>query len=106
MSACFQDKPDLTPYTVRPNQVPLDEMNKRVADLGGEERRWAEASLAQDLAEPDRADDDTLNRILWHAARPGTPYPAALAGAHGKGLKAAGLKLDRTGVAARDDDDD
>jgi Phosphoesterase family len=110
MSDCFRPdaKPDLTPYTVRPNQVPLDEMNKRVADLGGEERKWAEASLAQYLAEPDRADDDTLNRVLWHAARGGAPYPAELAGAHGKGLKAAGLKLDRRGGAAagRDDDDE
>jgi hypothetical protein len=110
MSDCFKPdaKPDLTPYTVRPNQVPLDEMNKRVADLGGQDRKWAEASLAQYLAEPDRVDDDTLNRVLWHAARGDSPYPAELAGAHGKGLKAAGLKLDRRGGAAvgRDDDDD
>jgi hypothetical protein len=42
----------------------------------------------------DPADEDDLNRILWHAAKGlDAPYPADLAGAHGRGLKALGLKL-------------
>ena len=50
----------------------------------------------------DQADEDTLNRILWHSVKGvNAPYPAHLAGAHGKGLKSLGLRLGGDGV---DDD--
>ncbi|HRT07866.1 MAG TPA: bifunctional YncE family protein/alkaline phosphatase family protein [Candidatus Paceibacterota bacterium] len=101
MTHCFSDKPDWTPYQCRPNQIPLDEMNKPLAALEGDERHWALQSLAQPFDEVDRADEDTLNRILWHSVKGvDTPYPAHLAGAHGKGLKALGLVLN-----GEDDDD-
>jgi hypothetical protein len=53
---------------------------------------------------PDEANEDSLNRVLWFAARPDDPYPAELAGAHGKGLARLHLKLDAKAKA--DDDDD
>jgi hypothetical protein len=77
-------------------------MNKPAAQLQGLELYWAEQSLAQPLDQVDQADEDTLNRIIWHSVKGvDTPYPAMLAGAHGKGLKQ--LKLSLTG---RDDEDD
>jgi hypothetical protein len=39
------------------------------------------------------ADEDTLNRILWHAVKGvGAPYPSHLAGGHGRGLKELRLR--------------
>ena len=76
MRACFQATPDLSPYTAVPNRIPLDEMNKPLKKLTGQALHWAKKSLELPLDEPDEADEDTLNRILWHAMRgDGVPYP-------------------------------
>ena len=56
-------------------------MNPALKKLEGQALHWAEKSLALNLEEGDKADEDTLNRILWHAMRGyGTPYPEAFAG--------------------------
>jgi hypothetical protein len=56
-----------------------------------------------DFSEPDRINEDSFNRVLWHASMGiDSPYPAQFAGAHGRGLKA--LKLKAT-VLKNDDDD-
>jgi YVTN family beta-propeller protein len=82
MRDCFQEQTDLTPYTSIPNKVALDEMNQPLNQLKGQALRWAEESLKLDLDEADEADEDTFNRILWHAAHgDGKPYPEAYAGA-------------------------
>ena len=47
-----------------------------------------------DFRGPDRIDDDLFNRVLWQASRGDAAYPSEFAGAHGKGLKRLGLKLD------------
>ena len=95
MTACFTEKPDFTPYTALPNRIPLDELNPPLNALSPQERHWAEASLRLPLDKPDRAKEDTLNRILWHAVKGAdTPYPAEFAGSHGKGLAARGLVLE------------
>ncbi|MEQ1935176.1 MAG: phosphoesterase, partial [Fimbriimonadaceae bacterium] len=91
MGALFQEKADNTPYTVRSNLIPLDEMNKPRGTLSSFERKWADLSAKQDLSRPDAIEDDTMNRILWHDARGNEPYPEAYSGAHGKGLKKRGL---------------
>ena len=92
MTTCFQDTPDFTPYTARPANIPLDQLNPPEEALAGPARHWAAQSLAQNFDEVDAGDEDTLNRILWFAMKgSGAPYPAHLAGAHGKGL--AALKL-------------
>lgn len=76
MRHCFQDKPDLTPYVCLPNQIPLDEMNPELKSLKGKALYWARKSMELNLEEGDKADEDTLNRILWHATRGyDTPYP-------------------------------
>jgi hypothetical protein len=87
MKECFTTKPDLRPFTSLPNRVPLDEMNPPVSALKGKARRWAELSRRLPLERVDAADEDDLNRILWHAMKGvNAPYPKAFAGAHGKGL--------------------
>jgi YVTN family beta-propeller protein len=78
---CFQERPDLRPYVYLPNEIPLDRMNLPAKTLTGQARHWAEKSLELDFTDADRADEDTLNRILWHAQR-GTdsPYPERFVG--------------------------
>jgi YVTN family beta-propeller protein len=76
MASCFADKPDFTPYQTVPNRIPLDEMNPPLAALSGAQRYWAMKSLALPLDDVDEADEDTLNRILWHSMKGfDTPYP-------------------------------
>jgi YVTN family beta-propeller protein len=100
MRGCFTDKGDLKPFTALANRVPLDKMNPKKVALSGPSRKLAEQSDRQDFSEPDRADENTLNRVIWHAAKGvDAAYPTEFAGAHGKGLK--GLKL-----KPGDDDDD
>jgi len=95
MTECFTRKPDFTPYKALAVKTPLDELNPPMKKLQGAARAWAERSLAQDLTRPDRIQEDTWNRILWFAQKGEAAYPAHLAGAHGTGLKARGLRLDR-----------
>jgi hypothetical protein len=76
MHGCFQAKADLTPFACLPSKVPLDEMNPPLKALRGKALYWAQKSLELNLDEGDKADEDTLNRILWHAVRGyDTPYP-------------------------------
>jgi hypothetical protein len=69
LRACFQDRPDLRPFAARSSEVPLDELNPPLAALSGARLDWARKSLELPLDDVDEADEDTLNRILWHAAR-------------------------------------
>lgn len=78
LSACFTDTPDLTPYTVHPNNIALDVMNPPFSSLRGAERAWVKRSLALNWSGPDRADPAELNQILWHNLHVNpTPYPFA-----------------------------
>jgi hypothetical protein len=65
----FQAQADLTSYTARAAQVPLLEMNPPAAKLKGRARYWAEKSMQQNFVRVDAADEETLNRILWHAMK-------------------------------------
>ena len=70
MTACFVDRPDFTPYQAVPNRIPLDRLKPQLTAIKySRQLLWAKASLAQPLDEIDRADKNTLNRILWFAAR-------------------------------------
>ncbi|MDB5335614.1 MAG: Phosphoesterase family protein [Planctomycetaceae bacterium] len=70
MTACFTDTPDFTPYDSVPNRIPLDRMNPQLSEIKNPRQlHWAKMSLAEPLEEIDEADEDTLNRILWFAAR-------------------------------------
>ena len=96
METCFVDAPDFAPYDALPNRVPLDEMNPDLGALQGKQLHWAQESIDQPFEEFDAADEDTLNRILWHAMQGvDAPYPDRMAGAHGAGLASRGLS--RTG---------
>lgn len=79
MYSCFAGKFDLTPYTARPNQIPLDQTSGKNYGAGF------------DLSKPDLVDDKKFNRAIWAQTMPGKPYPAEFEGAHGKGLAARGL---------------
>jgi YVTN family beta-propeller protein len=95
MTDCFTDAAVPTPYAALPNNIPLDELNPPKEKLGAKELHWAELSLAQNFEKVDRADEDSLNRIIWHSVKGvDAPYPADFAGAHGKGLAALGLAFD------------
>jgi YVTN family beta-propeller protein len=75
LRGCFTDRPDPTPYTAAKNRIPLDEMNRPVEKLEGKAKAFALKSLELDFDEEDRADEDTLNRILWFSVRGDVPYP-------------------------------
>jgi DNA-binding beta-propeller fold protein YncE len=77
MTDCFTATPDFAPFDAVPNQVPLDQMNPAARALADPVlRRDALVSGRLNFREPDKAPEDVLNRILWHATR-GTsdPYP-------------------------------
>jgi YVTN family beta-propeller protein len=76
MESLFSDKADLTPYTVQPNLIPLDEMNPSPSALTGLRRDWAIASTQMDFSHPDAADEELLNRAIWYSTKGfDKPYP-------------------------------
>ena len=76
MSDCFTGQSDFSPYVSVPNNIPLDEMNKPLSSLSGRELHFAKKSMLPVFDRVDTGNDDLLNRILWHAAKGNTPYPA------------------------------
>ena len=75
MFSVFTSKPDFTPYTARPNQIRLDEMNPPLAGLTGLQLEMAKFSLSVDSSEPDSAPADVMNRAIWHSVKGfDTPY--------------------------------
>lgn len=75
MTAVFTDKPDFTPFTHRPANLRLDELNPPARALRGEARKLAEACDALDWSDVDRADASVVARAVWHSQRPGQPFP-------------------------------
>ncbi|MCA8948200.1 MAG: bifunctional YncE family protein/alkaline phosphatase family protein [Planctomycetes bacterium] len=79
MTDCFVAEPDLTPYVAVENNIPLNRLNAALDRLEGPARRDALASLELDLDEVDEADEETFNRILWHAIKGhDTAYPVGM----------------------------
>jgi YVTN family beta-propeller protein len=64
----FASTPDLKPYEPIQPSVDLHELNPPNTDA-------AKKSAMLDWSSPDAADEDTLNRILWAAAKGDVPYP-------------------------------
>ena len=77
MGDCFTDAADLTPYAAVPSNVPLDQMNPEdKKTMTKQQVRDALASEKMNFSVPDKAPEDTLNRILWRAMRgEKVPYP-------------------------------
>jgi hypothetical protein len=75
---CFTDRPDVTPYTKVPNNIPLDERNPgaKVGAMSREDEFWTAKTLSLDWSEIDAPDPYWLNRINWYSIFRGTrPYP-------------------------------
>ena len=76
MQDCFTEKADFKPYKALKNNIPLDQINPRLQSLSGDALYWAKKSMEQDLDDFDRIDEDTFNRIIWHAVKGyDRPYP-------------------------------
>jgi hypothetical protein len=89
MRDLFTTTPDLRPYDVQPNQVPLDEMNpgSTPADPASApvtmtpmQKQWVDASDGMKFTDPatppDQADWNVLSHAIWYATKGyDTPYP-------------------------------
>jgi YVTN family beta-propeller protein len=75
MFDCFSH--DKTPYayTCTPNIIPLNKMNKPLAELRGKEAYYARLSANQVFKDVDGGEDDLMNRILWFQAKGEEKYP-------------------------------
>ena len=97
MTECFQATPDYTSYTHLPTNIALNEMNPDKKDMKSKaEIRLAPKTEKLDFSRPDRIDDDALmfSKYVWATIHGDKPFPAQYFGAHGKGLKKLGLKID------------
>lgn len=69
MQDCFTDTPDFTPYIARPNQIPLTEMNPKIATLRGAQKHWARESMKIPLDDVDMGDAKVFSRVLWYSVK-------------------------------------
>ncbi|HEU0185936.1 MAG TPA: bifunctional YncE family protein/alkaline phosphatase family protein [Blastocatellia bacterium] len=69
----FRDEADLRPYQAVAPDVALDNLIVAPA-RDARTAYWMKRSQEQNLAKPDQADADTLNRVIWFSAR-GDSYP-------------------------------
>jgi len=80
MFKCFTDKPSSFVYTLLPNQIPLNEMNKQMSLLKGKDLYYARQSLRPEFEHIDGGNDDLMNRIIWNANKGNLHYPKKFAG--------------------------
>jgi len=80
MFDCFSATPDLTPFQSVPNQIPLNEMNKSLAELKGTALHYAKKSLEPQFDHIDSGDDDLFNRIIWFAMKGKEQFPKKYSG--------------------------
>lgn len=71
----FSENKTSVRYTCLPNIIPLNEMNRPVAELTGKAKQYAKLSSTQAFKEIDNGNDDLMNRILWFDARGEEAYP-------------------------------
>jgi len=83
MFDCFEETPNLQPFISVPANVPLDQMNPgSVAMKDPLLKQLAQWSEEMNFEQVDRAPEDRLNRVLWHAMRGSqAPYPQWAIGA-------------------------
>ena len=83
MHSVFTGEADTSQYGALTPKVALDEMNPALRSLDGRRLWAARQSLAMNWLHPDDIREDTLNRILWWAAKGyETPYPRLAANRH------------------------
>ena len=73
---CFTDKKAEYTYTHVPNLIPLDSMNRPLAELKGRASHYARLSAASVFKDVDGGEDDMMNRILWFDAKGNEKYPS------------------------------
>ncbi|HTE23812.1 bifunctional YncE family protein/alkaline phosphatase family protein [Flavitalea sp.] len=103
MTECFQQNPDYTTYNSLTPSIPINEMNPpRQAIKHKTTARLAPFTEKMDFSRPDLIDKDALifSEYVWSTIHGDKPFPRKYFGAHQKGLKALGLK-----VNPKDDDD-
>jgi DNA-binding beta-propeller fold protein YncE len=79
IDSCFNETPDLTPYTHVPNRVPLGSPNpgRTAKAMTPAQKYWQAKSDSLDWSHIDGANSYWLNRIIWASTHPdGTPFPA------------------------------
>lgn len=69
MHECFTSRPDFTPFTARPNNIPLNEMNPKLSTLTSKQSYWAKKSMEIPLEDYDLSDGRILSRILWYSVK-------------------------------------
>ncbi|HEV2483226.1 MAG TPA: alkaline phosphatase family protein [Puia sp.] len=72
---CFTSQKSSYTYTFVPNRIPLDKMNRPLAELKGKAANYARLSATQAFKDVDDGDDDLMNRILWFYAKGEEKYP-------------------------------
>ncbi len=100
MFECFTNTPDFTAFNALPNNINL--VSGGTAQLSPKARYYARKVKKMDFSKPDRLDEDTFNRYIWHSIKGDTRYPAEFVGGHGKGLKQLGLVLEGSGKEGDD----
>ncbi|MBZ5857601.1 bifunctional YncE family protein/alkaline phosphatase family protein [Flavihumibacter profundi] len=66
---CFTDKPNFTPFTALPNQIPLNEMNPKITQLKGKQKYWAKESMKIPLGDVDLGDMEVFSRVSWYSVK-------------------------------------
>jgi hypothetical protein len=97
MTDCFKENPDYTGYTSLTPAVAINEMNPPRNKIGSKtEARLAPLTEKMDFSKPDLIDKNALifSEYIWSTIYGDKPFPKEYFGAHGKGLKALGLKAD------------
>jgi len=105
MTECFQQSADYTAYNSLAPSVPINELNPAIETMKSKTTaRLAPLTRRMDFSKPDLIDRDALlfSEYVWSTIHGDKPFPKQFFGAHGKGLKALGLKID---PKSRDDDD-
>jgi DNA-binding beta-propeller fold protein YncE len=78
MFDCFSSAKRQYRYQAIPNNIPLNEMNKPLAQLKGKARYYAWLSVNKAFKEVDSGDDLMMNQILWYDAKGNEKYPAGI----------------------------
>jgi hypothetical protein len=84
MTDCFVPKPDFTPFNHVTPATSLTAAVPPLEQLTGKARYWAMKSMKLDLSGPDRANPNTLSRVLWFATHGEAPFPTKFVGTNKK----------------------
>lgn len=75
MFDCFGGKKQEYQYDHVNNIIPLNQMNKKLAQLSGKAKNYAKLSATTAFKDLDGGDDNLMNRILWFYAKGNSKYP-------------------------------